>query len=120
VRQVAFGLVLTAAVGAVGWWRGGETAAVGGLAAGLLATAIEATALRVLTPALVPPFERLMKRWAIGFGLRLAGLATVVTAVVLRPGWFPALPTALGFMAVLIPLLLGEMWVVSRNLRTTR
>jgi len=120
VKQAVLGLVLAAAVGAVSGWRGGGSAAVGGLAAGLLATAIEVTALRLLTPALVPPFERLMKRWAMGLGLRLGGLAAVVAAVMLWPGRFPVLPTALGFMAVLIPLLLGEMWVVATTLRTTR
>lgn len=120
MKQAVAGLVLAAVVGAVGWWRGGAPAALGGLSAGLLATAIEVTALRLLAPALVPPYERLLKRWAMGLGLRLGGLAAVVAAVLAWPGRFPVLPTALGFMAVLIPLLLGEMWVVATKLRTTR
>jgi hypothetical protein len=120
VRQAAAGLVLTAGVGAVCWWLGGRSAALAGGAAGLAATAIEVTALRLLTPALVPPFGRLIRRWAYGLGLRLGGVGLVGLAVLRWPVRFPPLPTALGFVAVLIPLLFGEMRMVVTRLRTTR
>lgn len=120
MKPGAAGLLLTTAVAAVSWWRGGWPAALAGLGSGLLATGIEVAALRALLPALVPPFERLMKRWAVGLGLRLGGLVLVAGGVLRWPERFPVLPTALGFLAVLIPLLLGEMWLVSTKLRTTR
>jgi hypothetical protein len=42
----------------------------------------------------------------------------VGVAVVQWPERFPPLPTALGFVAVLIPLLFGEMGMVVTRLRT--
>jgi hypothetical protein len=120
VRALAVGLGLTAVVGAVCWWLGGTRAAVAGVMAGSLAVGIETAAVRLLTPALVPPFERLAKRWAYGLGLRLAGVGLVGVAVVGWPARFPPLPTALGFVAVLIPLLFGEMHLVVARLRATR
>jgi hypothetical protein len=120
MRQAVLGLILTAVVGAVSWQLGGEPAAVAALAAGVLATGIETLALRLLVPALVPPFERLVKRWAYGLALRLGGVGLVGMAVVRWPAQFPPLPTALGFVAVLIPLLFGEMRLVVTRLRTAR
>ena len=52
--------------------------------------------------------------------LRLGGMALVMSAVVGWPDRFPVGPTAIGFVAVLIPLLVGEMWLVWTNLRVTR
>ena len=120
MRQAALGVTLTAAASAVSWWLGGVAAAVATLAAGILATGIETVALRLLLPALEPPFERLVKRWAYGLGLRLGGVGLVGVAVVRWPAQFPPLPTALGFVAVLIPLLFGEMRLVVTRLRTAR
>jgi len=120
MRQAVLGLILTAVVGAVSWRLGGGPAAVAALAAGVLATGIETLALRLLVPALVPPFERLVKRWAYGLALRLGGVGLVGMAVVRWPAQFPPLPTALGFVAVLIPLLFGEMRLVVTRLRTAR
>ena len=120
MRPVALGLALTAVVSAVSWWLGGTPAAVAATSAGVLAVGIETVALLLLTPALVPPFERLVKRWAYGLGLRRAGVGLVGVAVVGWPARFPPLPTALGFVAVLIPLLFGEMHLVVTRLRATR
>lgn len=44
----------------------------------------------------------------------------VGVAVLVWPERFPVLPTALAFIAVLIPLLFGEMRLVVTRLRTTR
>jgi hypothetical protein len=120
VRHLVVGLVLTAGLallaGRIWGWDAGVVTAL----AGLLATGIESCSVTLLRRALDPPFERLLKRWALGLGLRLGGLALVVGAVVLWPRRFPVLPTAVGFLAVLIPLMLGEMWLVWTKLRTTR
>jgi hypothetical protein len=42
-------------------------------------------------------------------GLRVAGIALMAAAIVAAPALFPALPTALGFLGVLVPLLFMEM-----------
>lgn len=120
MRHLGAGLLLTVVVALLAGRLWGRDAAVAGAIAGVLAAGIESGAVTLLRRALDPPFERLLKRWALGLGLRLGGLALVVGAVVLWPRRFPVLPTAVGFVAVLIPLMLGEMWLVWTKLRTTR
>ena len=120
MSQAAVGLVLSALVGVVSWGVGGVAAGAAAAGAGLLATGIETVALRLLEPALVPPFERMARRWAYGLVLRLSGVGLVGVAVLRWPGRFPPLPTALGFVAVLLPLLFGEMRLVLTRLRTKR
>jgi hypothetical protein len=118
MKHLAAGLLLSAvaAVLADWWWGGGAAAAAGGL----LATAAETAAVTVLRPALEPPFERLLKRWSVGLGLRVGAVTLVGVAVLRWRDWFPVLPTVTGFLLVLIPLLLGEMRLVVTRLRTTR
>lgn len=120
MRHLGVGLLLTVVVALLAGRLWGPDAAVAGAIAGLLAAAIESGAVTLLRRALDPPFERLLQRWALGLGLRLGGLGLVVGAVVLWPRRFPVLPTAVGFVAVLLPLMLGEMWLVWTKLRTTR
>jgi len=120
VRHLVAGLLLTAVATAVAGRMWGQDAVGATLAAGLLATAIESLSVALLRRALDPPFEQLWKRWATGLALRLGGLALVVLAVVRWSAWFPVLPTVIGFLVVLIPLMLGEMWLVWTKLRTTR
>jgi hypothetical protein len=45
-------------------------------------------------------------------GLRLAGVAALAAAIVIDRTVFPPLPSALGFLGVLVPLLFLEVrWV---------
>lgn len=120
VSHTLLGLTLVVVVGAVAWWLGETPDAASAAVAGLLATGIETVAVRVLTPALEPPFERLLKRWAMGFGLRVCGVGLVGLAVLRWPERFRPVPTALGFAAVLLPLLIGEMRLVVSRLRARR
>jgi O-antigen/teichoic acid export membrane protein len=117
MRHFGAGLLLTGLAALVsGWWWGG-TGAAAAAGAGLLAAAAETGAMAVLRPALQRPFEGVVQRWAAGLVLRLVS-AVVIGGLVLRwPGRFPALPTATGFLMVLIPLLFGEMWLVATKLR---
>lgn len=114
------GLLLTALAGGVTALVADGPAAGAAVTAGLVATGIETAAVALLRPALTPPFEALIKRWAFGLGLRLAGVVVVGVLVTRMPERYPVLPTALGFLAVLIPLLFGEMRLVVTRLRTTR
>ena len=120
MRHLIAGLLLTTGVAAIasrGWGRdAGLTAGM----AGLLATAVEVASATMLRRALVPPFERLLKRWSVGLGLRFGAVAIVALAVLRWPDRFPIVPTAAGFLLVLIPLMLGEMWSVWTRMGTTQ
>lgn len=76
---------------------------------GLLATAIQVAAVAWLKPALGAPFPELLKRWGVGMGLRLGGVAAFAALVVVDGERFPPLPSALGLVGVLIPLLFMEI-----------
>lgn len=120
MRHGALGILLSAGIGGAVWLVAGMGPAQAALAAGLLATAIEVAAVTALRPALRPPYEGLLQRWALGLALRMVGVAVVGWAVL---GWrerFPVLPTALGFVGVLLPLLGLEMRLVLTRLQTTR
>ena len=49
-----------------------------------------------------------MRRWAMGMGLRLGGIVLFVVAVVADRALFPPVPSAAGYLGVLIPLLFLE------------
>ncbi|UCD23968.1 MAG: hypothetical protein JSW51_13205 [Gemmatimonadota bacterium] len=109
MKLVAFGLLLTAVVTAVIWLIWGLPAALAGGLFGLLATVIHAVSVAVLKRAWRAPFKELVKGWGIGMALRLGGAVVWMVAVLLRGDLFPALPTAIGFLGVLIPLLFTEI-----------
>lgn len=109
MKDLGVGILLTAVVTALMVLAWGRVALIPGLSFGLLATAIHLTAVALLRPALTGSYGKLMSRWGMGMGLRLVGVALFALAVVREPGVFPALPTAVGYMGVLIPLLFFEM-----------
>lgn len=117
MTHALLGLVLTAGVAGFAWvvWGGG--AALAAMGAGVLATGLETGALALLTPELVPPYTKLLKRWALGLALRLLGVALVGLAVLRLREWFPPLPTAIGFLGVLIPLLFDEVRILLGRMR---
>jgi hypothetical protein len=109
VRPLLIGLALTGGVTALmvlGWGRG---ALVPGLAFGGLATAIQVTADRMVRPGRELPLADFARRWVAGMGLRLVGVVLVAVAASLARETFPPLPTALGFLGVLVPLLFTEI-----------
>jgi hypothetical protein len=102
------GVVLTALVtGAlvVAW---GREALLPGVAFGVLATAIQVISAALVRPAARGELKLLIRRWAMGTGLRLAGIAAFGAAVWARRDLFPPLPAAFGYLGVLIPLLFME------------
>jgi hypothetical protein len=107
-RLVLVGLALTVLVTAVLRWAAGPQAIVPGLVFGALATGLQATAFAVVRPVLGAAFHRLLKRWAIGMALRLFGVAVFTVAVILDRSTFPPVPTAFGYIGVLLPLLFME------------
>ena len=107
-RLLVSGAVLTVAVTTALWLVWGTTAIVPGISFGTLATGIQLVAVAVLRPAMGQPFGKMMARWGIGMGLRLLGVVLFAVAVVVDRQLYPPLPTAFGYLGVLLPLLYAE------------
>ncbi|MGH7656906.1 MAG: hypothetical protein ACREL6_01640, partial [Gemmatimonadales bacterium] len=67
---------------------------------------VAAAGIRGAVDSPLPAFAR---RWAVGMGLRLAGVVLFALGVALWPEMFPPLPSALGFLGVILPLLFLEI-----------
>ena len=102
------GLALSAVAAALAGVLAGWREARSGLLFGLLATAIQLVAGRWMTGLERAPIQQYMKRWGGGMGLRLLGVGLVGLVIWLEPPGLPALPAALGYVGVLIPLLFLE------------
>lgn len=108
MRLAGVGLGLTAVVAALAWFTWGPRAIFAAGWFGLLATALQLVAVAVLRPALGAPFGALVKRWGVGMGLRLAGVVLFAALVAVNRELFPPLPSALGYVGVVVPLLFLE------------
>lgn len=108
IRLVSAGAALTGLVTAALWLAFGRDVIVSGMVFGALATGIQGAAVAILRPAVNQPFQRFMARWGVGMGFRMAGIVLFVVAVVIDRERFPPLPTALGYLGVLVPLLFTE------------
>jgi hypothetical protein len=108
VRVLWLGVPLTIAVTAILVLAYGNAAIIPGLAFGGLATAIQVAAVMAVQPVMKAPLREMMVRWGWGMGLRLLGVVLFAVAVLIRPDIFPPLPTAFGYVGVLIPLLFLE------------
>jgi hypothetical protein len=115
VRLSALGTVLTLGVTALLWWVWGSKAILPGVVFGGLATGIQLAAVAVVTPMVDGPYAKFMSRWAVGMGLRLAGIGVFVACAVVLRDLFPPLPTAFAYLGVLIPLLFSETRFLDRT-----
>jgi len=114
VRTAAAGIALTVLLSAICLVAWGSRAVLPCALFGVVATAIQITAGTVMRIGGVPAaFSVFVSRWAVGMGLRVAGIVLVVVALVLGRETFAPLPTTIGFLGVLIPLLFLE----ARSLR---
>lgn len=107
-RVFLSGLALSLVVAGLAGVLGGGREARSGLLFGLLATAIQLVAARWMTGLEQAPIQQYLKRWGGGMGLRLLGVGLVALVIWLEPPALPALPAALGYVGVLIPLLFLE------------
>ncbi|MGE5926602.1 MAG: hypothetical protein ACM357_04560 [Gemmatimonadota bacterium] len=87
----------------------GRPAVVPAIVFGLLATLLQVLADRFLARRLHGPVGEFGRGYVAGMGLRLVGIVLMAVAIVAAPGRFPPLPTAFGFLGVLVPLLFMEM-----------
>jgi len=108
VKLTGVGLALTALLAAVTWLAWGPGAIFAAAWFGLLATALQLVAVALLRPALGAPFGVLVRRWGIGMGLRMFGVALFAVLVTVNGELFPPLPSALGYLGVVVPLLFLE------------
>jgi hypothetical protein len=100
LRLALFGVGLVAAAVIVG----GRAAGIGG-AAGLAA---QFAAVALLRPAMTAPQGVFMVRWLSGMGLRVVMLAALLALIATHRAALSPLPTSLGFLGVLLPLLFWE------------
>ena len=108
------GIAITAALCAICLVAWGPGAVPACAMFGLVATAIQVAAGMVMRTGGVPAaFSVFAIRWGVGMGFRVAGIVLVVVALVLDREIFAPLPTTVGFLGVLIPLLFLE----ARSLR---
>ncbi|HWA17098.1 MAG TPA: hypothetical protein VG817_11725 [Gemmatimonadales bacterium] len=109
IRCFVLGLVLTAVVTGLLWAGFGQAAIVPGVTFGLLSTAIQLLALRHLKARWAGSNREFLEGVGIGMALRVLGIVLMLVAIVVDRGRFPPLPTAFGFLGVLIPLLFLEV-----------
>jgi hypothetical protein len=112
MKGLGLGIALTVLVTGLlvlGW---GPDALLPGLVFGLVATAIQVTSVELVKPVYRGETVPLLKRWGFGMLLRALGVALVAAAVTLDRTLFPPLPTAFGFLGVLVPLLFMEVRLV--------
>lgn len=109
MKDVGVGLALTVGVTGVLYLLSGSSAVLPGAVFGLLATAISVVAVQLLRRGLRGTYAQTLARWAMGMGLRLVGVLLFVVAVTWKRELFAPLPTAIGYLGVLIPLLFYEM-----------
>lgn len=107
-RVLALGLGLTSAVTVALWLGFGRAAIVPGLVFGGLATGIQVVAVAVVRPVMGAEFQKFMKRWAVGMALRIGGVVLFAAAVIADRTLFPPIPSAIGYLGVLVPLLFTE------------
>ena len=109
MSTLRLGLALTAGVTVIMWLFWGTEALVPGVTFGLVSTGIQLGAHRMLRAVGNAPFSLVVQRWLAGMALRLGGIALVFTAIGLQRDVFPPLPTAFGYLGVVIPLLFTEV-----------
>lgn len=105
----ALGCVLTLLMAGISWRIWGEEARLATIIFGLFATAIQLGALELMKPVGSTNLSKFMARWGAGMGLRFLGVVALAIAAAVDRTHFPALPAALGFLGVLLPLLVLEV-----------
>ncbi|HEX9164778.1 MAG TPA: hypothetical protein VF862_02635 [Gemmatimonadales bacterium] len=108
------GVVLSAVLGGVAWAVWGRPGAIGAVTFGLLATAIQVVATRLMRGSREARFDAFLTKWGAGMGLRMAGILVFMLVVSLQRDLFPPLASAMGFLGVLLPLLALEIRLVQR------
>ncbi len=107
-RRLAWGAVCTLAVGAAALGIWGRTGMGAAAAFGALATAIQLVAAQLMAGTGKPAALDHLTVYVIGVFLRLLGVVLLGVAVSLDRTAFPPWPSALGYLATILPLLYLE------------
>ncbi len=99
-------LTLLVTLGLRHWW--GDGAVLPGLVFGGLATLIQLLAVQALRRRLHGSTTEFFKGIGLGMLPRMTGVFLFLVAVLADRGQFPPVPTAFGYLGVLIPLLFLE------------
>ena len=86
----------------------GVGSALPALAFGAVAVGLQLLAARQMARTGLPAGPDHMKVYVVGVLLRLAGVLLFAVAVTAEPERFPALPSALGYLGTVLPLLYLE------------
>ncbi len=112
MKDAGVGILITMAVSGLVWAIWDVSWALPTAVFGLLATAIHVAAVALLKSGLKQSFGMLMWRWSMGMGLRLMGVGVFAVAVTIQGDRFPAIPSAIGYVGVLLPLMVSEMRLI--------
>lgn len=112
IPTALLGVLLGAVVSGVAYRIWGTQAAIAAGAFAAFAVVIQLAALALMQPVRGAPYARFLKRWGAGMGLRFLGIVTVALAAGLDRTHFPPIPTAAGFLGVLLPLLFFEVRLI--------
>ena len=102
------GIVATAVTAGVAWLASGTAGAIGAATAGVVAIALSLLAVRLVGRTGRAPTVDQMMVYGIGVVLRMLGVLIVGVLVMRDAEHFPPLPTALGYLGVVLPLLYME------------
>ncbi len=102
-------LCLATSAGLIARWAGGPAAGMPAVAGGAVAALTQLAAAVLARRALDARFPQFLTAWAVGVGLRFGAFALFAVATLAAPAHFPPLPSAFGFVGVLVPLLLLEI-----------
>ena len=103
------GVLIGGVISGVAYRIGGAQAAIAAGSFAALALAIQIAAIALIRPVMQAPPKAFIKRWGMGMGLRLLGVVAIALGAGLDRTHFPPVPTAIGYLGVLLPLLLFEV-----------
>ncbi len=112
MKTVAIGAFLTVIVSGISVLVWGPEGLVGALSFGVLAVVIQVVAVSELKKACRGKFPEVLQKFGIGMGQRLTGVVVLGVVVSRWSEIFSPLPSATGFLGVLIPLLYMELKLV--------
>jgi len=108
MRRLGWGAVCCLATGVLAGLIWGGDAIPGAMAFGALATGLQLLAALLTSRLAVPAAIDHLKVYALGVLLRLSGVVLLGLAVAVDRTTFPPLPSALGYLGTVLPLLYLE------------
>jgi hypothetical protein len=112
MKTALIGTVFVTIVGIISTLAWGREALTGAVSFGVFALGIQVVAVSQLKKGWGGKFPEVLEKFGIGMGMRLAGVVVWAGVVSRWSEIFLPLPSAMGFLGVLIPLLYMELKLV--------